>query len=118
MRSLSFLNKMVESRLETGSVEVRFMTTNPKYSMTLIDPYHSNGRIIVEFIGYGTSQIHQRPHFELTPKEDGIWYEYFLHQFESLEKSSRIALSTTAQKETVFEPPSVSGGFTKSKAAG
>jgi hypothetical protein len=85
VRALSILDTMNSNQTpDGGKLDVRLSKYAPKFSMTLIDPLENTGKIYVEFIGYGTSPIHGRPHIELNKAEDGEWYEYFLYQYQQI----------------------------------
>lgn len=85
VRALSILNTMATNQAsDGGKLEIKLSKYAPKFAMTLIDPFESNGKIYIEFIGYGTSPIHKRPHIELNRIEDGEWYEYFLFQYQQI----------------------------------
>jgi hypothetical protein len=85
VRALSILKTMSTSQVSGGGkLDVKLSKYAPKFSMILIDPFEKTGKIYVEFIGYGLSPIHRRPHFEVNKTEDGDWYEYFLYQYQQI----------------------------------
>jgi hypothetical protein len=81
--SIERIEHIAKKGIGNGEIELRLLKVAPGYSMVLIDPEKPYGRIIVEFIGYG-SPILERPHIELTRQKDSPWYEYFLRQYNKL----------------------------------
>lgn len=77
-----------QEKFKNGSIELKLMSSNPNYSMILIDPEKPNGKIIVEFVGYHAT-LHNRPHIELTKQNDQEWYDHFLQQYYQLWKDSK-----------------------------
>lgn len=78
--------------LKNGKIELRLLSTNLNFSMVLVDPETSNGKIFVEFIGYHAG-LHSVPHIELTRSKDKEWYEFFLQQYHQIYQDSELCLS-------------------------
>lgn len=66
-----------------GRGAVRLLGFNPGFSVVAIDPSSRNGVLIVEFHGFRNPSSAARMHLRLTPA-DGVWYGYWLGQFEQL----------------------------------
>lgn len=79
--------------VKNGKLELRTLPTYLNFSMVLVDPDKPSGKIIVEFIGYH-SQLHNRPHIELTRSRDREWYQYFLQQYDYIYSDSDICLTS------------------------
>lgn len=75
-----------------GTFCVKFLQYAPSFGVFSFDAERPNGVTIVEIYphgaGYGSTPI-----FDLLPKRDGNWYEYFLEQFEHM-----------WQEATIWEP--------------
>ena len=89
--TLMKIQRISADREIIGSINTKVMSANPNHSMVLIDPDKPEGTIIVELIGY-RSDLHKRPHFEFTKQKDGVWYEYFLHQYKYLWESAEVKI--------------------------
>lgn len=72
-----------------GNFTYRFADYNPGFGLVAINPSHRDGRIIVEFHGYGTDSIGSRMHISLTRADSDHWFQYWLDQFEQLWKAAR-----------------------------
>lgn len=84
---------MLQDGIGMGSIELRLMQVNPNYSLVLVDPYKSCGKLFIEFIGYH-SRLHTRPHIELTRQHDKEWFEYFVSQYDELWQNSGVHLAS------------------------
>ncbi len=91
--TLSEIEIIVKSGIRAGSIEARTISFNTNFSMLILDPEESDGKVFVEFIGYNT-RLYVRPHIELTRQRDGIWYDYFLHEYNKLWRDSQIKLTS------------------------
>ncbi|MGD2250326.1 MAG: hypothetical protein PVF58_18155 [Candidatus Methanofastidiosia archaeon] len=81
--SISIIKGRVNKGVNKGVIELGLMKIAPSYSMVLVDPKRSRGKILVEFIGYSPDPT-KRPHIMLTRQVDCPWYDYFLKQYENL----------------------------------
>ena len=72
-----------------GKFEVRLLQFAPSFGFFSFDTHRSNGNAIVELYphvaGWGAE-----PCFELAPKRDGIWYGYFVEQFDQMWKGAKV----------------------------
>jgi len=71
-----------------GSVAVRLLSYAPSFGIISFDANRTNGIVFVEVYphSYGYKSP---PTFELTPQRDGIWYDYFVGQFDEMWKGAK-----------------------------
>lgn len=95
LRDITYLHKMLEevgkmpgNSQKAGEINVRLVSYAPSFSMLSFDPHQDNGIVFVEI--YPHKMAHRLPPtFDLMPKRDGIWYLYFLDQFEEMWNAAR-----------------------------
>jgi hypothetical protein len=95
LRDIDYLHKswaeyqMRQSSLsEKGALSARLLPYVPSFGLLSFDANRSNGIAFVEIYPHGTGHKTQ-PTFDLTPHRDGMWYEYFVDQFEQMWNSAR-----------------------------
>jgi hypothetical protein len=67
-----------------GTLEIRTSNERCYFNLVAIDPNKSHGLIYVELRPQRWINGRKRPRFELRPRRDGHWFEYYKEQFESL----------------------------------
>ncbi len=95
LRDITYLQKMLEgfraaagNAQKAGELSVRLVPYAPSFSMLSFDAHQDNGVIFVEI--YPHKMAHRLPPtFDLLPDRDGIWYTYFLDQFEEMWNAAR-----------------------------
>lgn len=70
-----------------GSLQIRFLSYAPSFSVISFDPGQKRGMALVEIYPHHTG-YNNTPHFQLTPEKDGEWYQYFTNQFEAMWQSA------------------------------
>ncbi|GAA1265902.1 hypothetical protein GCM10009677_17550 [Sphaerisporangium rubeum] len=68
----------------SGSFDYRLFPYNPGFSLVIIDPETTHGRVIMEIHGYRNQSTFARMHLELTPERSERWYSHWIEQFEHL----------------------------------
>jgi len=74
----------------TGTFEYRLLAYNPGFSLVLIDPESSHGRVIVEIHGFHNPSTPSRMHLELTRDTGERWYTYWADQFTHIWDAARL----------------------------
>jgi hypothetical protein len=78
------LNFLVSIKKETPSqIEIRLTPAILHFSLLLTDRNKQSGRIQVEFYAYQIATS-DRPHVNILPARDPVWYRFYQEQFESL----------------------------------
>ena len=95
-RLFAALESMIE-RLEAmrrwkvaGTFAYRLFPYNPGFSLVIIDPETTHGRVIVEVHGFRNQSTFTRMHVELTRERDERWYAHWVEQFEHLWEASAV----------------------------
>ncbi|MEU8006399.1 hypothetical protein AB0B66_35020 [Catellatospora sp. NPDC049111] len=60
---------------------------NPGFSIIAVNPHAAGGYANVEFHGFRNDAVRSRMHIHLT-RDDGVWYTYWLDQFEAIWRSA------------------------------
>jgi len=81
--SLRVLNKLIALEDSKGKCEVRLSRARLPFSMVIIDSQKDLGRMTVEFLAY-KKDLRERPHIQLTKRDNYKWFQFFYNQFESL----------------------------------
>jgi len=72
----------------TENIHLRFIDLLPSFSLLIIDPNSSHGKVQVElYLCEGAAS--DRPHFILTQSNDKYWYDFFRNQFDLLWENAR-----------------------------
>jgi hypothetical protein len=71
-----------------GQFSVRLLAYAPSFGIFSFDPNRSNAAMTVGIYPH-RSDFRIPPVFELTPKRDGKWYEYFVGQFEEMWRDAK-----------------------------
>ncbi|GAA4573715.1 hypothetical protein [Planotetraspora kaengkrachanensis] len=91
-----------------GSFGYRLFPYNPGFSLVIIDPETTHGRVIVEIHGFRNQSTFARMHLELTRERNERWYSYWIEQFESLWDAAAVtqrpAVSEQSPVDTVEAP--------------
>jgi hypothetical protein len=80
-RSLTILTDLIHE-MPTGKIEIRVVDYIALYTMYIFDPQLPNGHILAHLSTFHVPHIRFRPTFKLTHKDDRVWFEHFLEQFE------------------------------------
>jgi hypothetical protein len=71
-----------------GRFEVRLLQFAPSFGIFSFDTHRPSGTAIVEMYPH-VSGWGAEPCFDLAPKRDGVWYDYFIDQFEQMWKGAK-----------------------------
>jgi len=71
-----------------GRFEVRLLQFAPSFGIFSFDTHRSNGTALVEMYPH-VSGWGAEPCFDLVPQRDGVWYDYFVDQFEQMWKGAK-----------------------------
>lgn len=89
-RSLKVLHSLQAAGRD---VQHRLLDYSPGFSMVIVDPHGRNGRLVVEFFGFGSSQIIERMHITIARQQSQYWFEYWVGQYELMWQHGREASS-------------------------
>jgi hypothetical protein len=64
--------------------DCRRLPFNPGFSLLIVDGDSADGRLVVEFHGFGDGTINERMHLALDRRSAPHWYEYWLRRFDAL----------------------------------
>jgi len=87
--SLVVLDNLMKQRLLKGKCEVRLSRTYLPFSLVIVDGKKEHALMTVEMLTYKTN-LHERPHFQLTKRNNQSWFELFYGQFQSLWNDSLV----------------------------
>lgn len=74
-----------------GTLDYRFLSYNPGFSLVAINPGHSTGTVIVEFHGFHNESISGRMHVELADSTSRRWRSHWTRQFDHIWNAARPA---------------------------
>lgn len=79
----------IASSYPTGKLEYRLLPYSPGFSMVIVDPDSSSGRVIVEFLGFRYQHIKQRMHIEISRNQSQHWFDHWVEQYQRLWDAAR-----------------------------
>ncbi|WP_248962413.1 hypothetical protein [Sphaerisporangium perillae] len=89
------LEAMREWRV-SGSFDYRVFPYNPGFSLVIIDPETTHGRVILEIHGFRNQSTFSRMHLELTHARNERWYTHWVEQFDHLWEAAAVMPSPGA----------------------
>lgn len=96
--------RILDTMKNKGKVDYAFLGYNPGFSLIIVDPHKTSGRLIVEFFGFESEFIGNRMHIEITARESDYWFHYWVDQFTEMQK---VAIPVDPSGS---EPPQIPNG--------
>jgi hypothetical protein len=72
-----------------GKVDFRLLPYSPGFSLLVVDPDGTDGRLTVEFYGYHNNMIDDRMHVEIERRASHYWFEYWEKQYRIMWESAK-----------------------------
>lgn len=72
-----------------GRFEYRLLPYSPGFSLFIVDPHGTDGRLVVEFFGFHNEQITDRMHITIHRRETLHWFDYWVKQYEKMWAAAR-----------------------------
>jgi hypothetical protein len=87
----TMLERLRLYRAPQHSIEYGYLPYSPGFSLIIVDPERSTGRLVVEFFGFHNEFIGSRMHIEISRQESEYWFEYWVDQFREMQQTARMA---------------------------